>query len=145
MTTLFAPFTLDDVMALLPGLNERALKEELREHGCATEIRGKLYVTLEQFRRFMELKACPSKSRGAKASPSSPELLQVNAFEEALKLATQKSLKASEPKRKRVSSRPPSMEPRTRQPSLTLISSTAETGTQDGTRSRSSVLLDSVD
>lgn len=34
MTTLLAPLTVDDIMELLPGLTERAVKEILREHKC---------------------------------------------------------------------------------------------------------------
>lgn len=129
MTTVFAPFTIHDVMTLLPGLRERALKEELRKHGCATEVRGKLFVSLEQFRRFMKVnELCPCTSTGEKTSPISTELLGLNAYEEALALATRKSQSVSEPKRKRVLSRPNSMEQRTKRPSLTLLEPTSRPG-----------------
>src|SRR5262245_42159605 len=105
---LFAPFTIEDVLTLLPGLSERALKEELRRHGCATEVRGKLYVSLEQFQRFMKVKElCPSKLDGATGSPTCTVLSPVDAYEQALRLATQKAQSVSARKRKLVLSRRP--------------------------------------
>ena len=77
-------FTVDDLLGMLPGLGERALKEELRKHGCASVVRGKLDSSRRQFDRFMRVNECHSRSSGGEASPISPELLPVNAYDAAL-------------------------------------------------------------
>ena len=92
MTTLLAPLTVDDIMELLPGLTERAVKEILREHKCASQIRGKLYVSLDQFNRLLkETDLCRSKSNGAAESLNSTELSTESAIAKALELATRRS------------------------------------------------------
>ena len=123
--TLFAPFTVQDIMELLPGLSERAVKEVLREHECACEIRGKLYVSLEQFYRLLkETALCHSKSSGETESPSSSARLAPNAYERALELATQKSQPIRQRRGKRVLLEPTSTESTTKPPSPMLRSIT---------------------
>ena len=125
MNTILAPLTIDDVKELLPGVSERKLREVLRRLGCYSEIGGKMYLEVEDFKRLLkETKPCHSNSNGAEASPISAELLTVNAYDEALKLATQKSQPISKRRTRRVSSGRKSTAPKRRQPSLTLISST---------------------
>ena len=58
--SIIRPLTVDDVMALLPGLSARAVKEELRRSGLAVKVRGKLYITADNFRTFIEGKQCRS-------------------------------------------------------------------------------------
>jgi hypothetical protein len=102
--TIFAPLTVEDVMDLLPGLSARAVKEVLRQHGCASEIRGKLFVSIEQFKRLLEeTQICPKSSGvGATVSSSHAKLpLASLAYERALELATQKSRKIGAPRRNR--------------------------------------------
>ena len=123
--TLFAPFTVQDIMELLPGLSERAVKEVLREHECACEIRGKLYVSLEQFYRLLkETALCHSKSSGEAESPNSSVRLPADAYERALELATRKSQPIRQRKGKRVLSEPTSMDTTTKPPSPMLRSTT---------------------
>lgn len=100
-------FTVDDLLGMLPGLGERALKEELRKHGCASVVRGKLYVTHVQFDRFMRMNQCHSRSSGGKASPISTELLPVNAYDAALELATRSSPSKSASRQKHRRGREP--------------------------------------
>jgi hypothetical protein len=119
-----AVLTIEEVLAMLPGLTERALKEELRAHGCASEIRGKLFVSAEQLKRFLkETELCPSSSSNEAASTTSAELLRVNAYAKALELVTQKTPSASERRQKRVSSAQTSTDQKTKRRSLTLVSS----------------------
>ncbi len=115
--TLFAPFTVQDIMELLPGLSERAIKEVLREHKCACEIRGKLYVSLKQFHRLLEeTELCHSRSDGDVELLNSSERLPPDAYERALELATRKSQKLEQRKGKRVLSAPKSTESTTKPP-----------------------------
>jgi hypothetical protein len=52
--TLFAPFTVDDLLTLLPGVNERALKEKLRKHGCYIKGSRPMMITLAHIKALME-------------------------------------------------------------------------------------------
>ena len=116
MGTIFPPFTLDEVQALLPGVPLRTLKETLRKHGCASQIGGNLFVSLEQFQRLLKETEICSKSSGVTESLSSTELpLASLAFERALELATQKSQKTAASKKKRVLPAPPSTVPSAKQ------------------------------
>jgi integrase len=68
MLNVLTLLTVDDVQALLPGLSTRAVKEELRRSGLAVRVRGKLYITAENFSRYLEAKQCRSTSNAAPAS-----------------------------------------------------------------------------
>jgi hypothetical protein len=58
--SIISLLTVDDVMARLPGISERAIREELRRSGLAVKVRGKLYITADNFRTFIEGKQCRS-------------------------------------------------------------------------------------
>ena len=128
MSEISAPLTLEDIMALLPGVSERAVRDEIRRIGCASRIGGKLYLELSDFRKLLkETKLCPdSRSNGEKGSHTSAEPLTVGAYEKALALATKKSQKVLAPKKRRVSKKRRSTAPTTKQRLLTLVSSTSK-------------------
>jgi hypothetical protein len=100
--------TVADVQALLPGLSTRTVKEELHRSGLAVKVRGKLYITADNFAKFLEAHQCPSKSNGATASPTYRGPLAVTAYEEALKLATEHLPKSCAPRPRPVLSVKPS-------------------------------------
>jgi len=53
MTVVYAPLTIEDVLELLPGVSERALRSEIRRIGCYSAIGGKMYLELADFRRLL--------------------------------------------------------------------------------------------
>jgi hypothetical protein len=125
VSIVFAPLTIENIVDLLPGVSERALRETIRKLGCYSLIGGKMYLELSDFKQLLrETKPCRSGSDGETGSPSSTAPLEVNAYEKALALATRKSQKVSEPKKRRVSGGRRPTASRTKQPSLTLVSST---------------------
>ncbi len=125
MTMLYAPLTIKDVLHLLPGVSERALRDTIRKLGCYSSIGGKMYLELEDFETLLKgTKACHLKSSGAKSTRTSAGLLTANAYEKALALATQKSQKLAKQKKKHVSSGQRSTESSTKPLSLKLVSNT---------------------
>lgn len=125
MTTIIAPLTFSEVQKLLPGVNARALREEIQRIGCYSKIGGKMYLEVSDFRKLLEeTKEWRSRSYGAKASPTSMELLPDDAYERALELATGKSQNTLKAKQKHVSSKRRSTERNTKSPSPRLVSCT---------------------
>jgi hypothetical protein len=123
MNTIYAPLTIEDILELLPGVSERALRSTVRRLGCCSLIGGKMYFELSDFKQLLEgTKLCRSNSSGGEESPTSTVPLTVNAFDEALRLATQKSQPLVERKKKRVSTERQSTESKMKRHSLTLVS-----------------------
>ena len=55
MSTIHAPLTIEEVLELLPGVSDRALRSTVRRLGCCSMIGGKMYFELSDFKQLLEL------------------------------------------------------------------------------------------
>jgi hypothetical protein len=90
------PAPLAEIMKLLPGVSERALRRKVRELNCCSIIGSKIYLDATDFQILLDAtRPRPSKPRGPEVSPAWVGLFEPNSYEKALALASKSMPKNS--------------------------------------------------